>query len=79
MNTAGAQFGREFNTARQQQGFRSQAHLDAFYAYRDHMASCQHGCGKPGSGVWVDDGFQPTVFECEEGQRLYRLSARIDR
>ena len=66
-------FGRIFNQARKDQGFKSQTHLDAFYAHYDHTKACPE-CQKPGPGVWLDDGFQPTMNECEEGKRLSAIS-----
>lgn len=56
-------FGRTFNQQRKEQGFRSQAHLDAFYTYFDHTEACVE-CQKPGKGVLLDDGYQPTCNRC---------------
>jgi hypothetical protein len=60
---------REFNPARKVQGFRDQAHLDAFYAYLDHRNACPE-CGQPGPGYDAPDGWQPTETICPEGTRL---------
>ncbi len=64
---------RMFDAGRREQGFRDQAHLDAFYAYFDHTENCAE-CKKPGESVWIDDGWQPTCNRCEEANRLYKLS-----
>lgn len=66
-------FGREFNEARRAQGFKSQAHLDAFYVHHDHVATCTDGCSV-GPSIPVDDGWQPTRRECPEAIRLLLLS-----
>lgn len=60
---------------RKAQGFRSQAHLDAFYACRDHEAGCGE-CGQPGQAMWLEGSasWQPTVTVCPEGTRLQRIS-----
>lgn len=69
------EFGRVFNAARREQGFRNQEHLDAFYRYMDHVESCAE-CQKPGHSVWLegDASWQPTVNRCPEGLRLERMS-----
>ena len=66
---------RTFTEARRRQGFRSQSHLDAFYAHLDHVQTCDE-CGAPGPAVWLDGSasWQPTVHECDEGARLYQIS-----
>ena len=64
------EYGRAFNTARQRQGFRSQAQLDAFYAHYDHVSSCPD-CKALDGYVLLDDGYQPTVGECPDAQSLY--------
>lgn len=64
---------RNFTQARKEQGFKSQAHLDAFFRYYDHTKACAE-CQKPGPGVWLDDGFQPTQNRCDEAKRLDRAS-----
>jgi hypothetical protein len=66
---------REFTPARQSQGFRDQAHLDAFYAYYDHGQACQI-CGTAGTPYALDDGMQPTAIECATGRALFALSTR---
>jgi len=66
-------FGRTFNAARRDQGFKSQQHLDAFFAAYDHSHSCPE-CLKPGTPVAIDDGMQPTMNRCSEGMRLDRAS-----
>ena len=60
---------RTFDEARRLQGFKSQAHLDAFYRSYDHKKSCPV-CSKVGGNVAVFDGMQPYMKSCEEGQRL---------
>lgn len=62
-------FTRIFNEARKAQGFRSQAHLDAFFASYDHTKNCADCKAKDG-GVWLDDGWQPTEGRCDEAKRL---------
>lgn len=64
-------FGRILTAERRAQGFRDQAHLDAFYRHIDHVAVCPD-CGQPGPAVPLDDGMQPTTTECPEGQRLFK-------
>lgn len=62
---------RIFTRARQEQGFRSQAHLDAFYRSLDHVAGCEE-CQKPGPPFELADGsLQPTVNRCSEENRLF--------
>ncbi len=62
---------RTWNTARREQGFRSQAHLDAFYAAYDHKKACS-ACQQPGLAYWneADASWQPTENRCSEGKRL---------
>jgi len=62
---------RRFTQARREQGFRSQAHLDAFYVAYDHKQACGE-CGQPGPAAWLegDASWQPTERECAEGRRL---------
>ena len=67
---------RVFNTARQQQGFKSQAQLDAFYAHYDHVEAC-HACKALDGYVLLSDGYQPTMGECQEAQRLYRAYLQV--
>ena len=64
---------RTFDEGRKAQGFTSQAHLDAFYAYYDHTQSCPE-CQKPGEPYDTGDGLQPTMNQCAEGLRLFALS-----
>lgn len=68
---------RVFTMARMRQGFRDQAHLDAFYAYYDHVqagrgagpAGC--GCGQPGpAGETTGGGWQPSEQICPAGRAL---------
>lgn len=75
-DTAQSTFGRIFNAARKAQGFHSQLQLDAFYAYMDHRAGCAE-CQKPGPGVALDDGYQPTMSECTEAKRLLAIEWKI--
>lgn len=63
-------FDRSFNAARADQGFRDQAHLDAFYAYFDHTKSCE-ACQKPGRPMPLDDGLQPSRQDCPTAQTLF--------
>ena len=65
------QYGRTFNEARKAQGFTSQANLDAFFRHYDHSKTCAE-CQKPGPGVLLDDGYQPTMNSCPEHQELYK-------
>jgi len=62
---------RMFTQARQKQGFRSQAHLDAFFRSYDHERSCAE-CGKPGPAVWLEGSasWQPTMAQCQTGKDL---------
>ena len=69
-------FGRVFNEARNRQGFRSQAQLDAFYAHYDHTETCQ-GCKALDGYVLLDDGYQPTVGECQKAKHLYRAYLQV--
>lgn len=64
-----AEYGRDFNEARRKQGFKSQEHLDAFYAAYDHQRGCPV-CSTVSGSVWVVDGWQPTLGRCEEARRL---------
>jgi hypothetical protein len=74
---AGPEVSRLFTEGRHRQGFRDQAHLDAFYRYYDHVkagpaSGC--GCGTPGQGYDGPDGWQPTENLCGEAQRLLEAS-----
>lgn len=60
---------RTFTADRQTQGFKSQAHLDAFYAHYDHVTACQE-CARRNGWVELSDGWQPTQGECAIAQRL---------
>lgn len=64
--------GRIFDAARKAQGFLSQAHLDAFYAYFDHVQNCAD-CKARDGYVLLDDGYQPTTGMCDEAHRLDAL------
>lgn len=55
--------------ARIDQGFTTQAQLDAFYATIDHAASCDDCQGTAGS-VDVGDGFQPIARRCATWHEL---------
>lgn len=66
-------FNRSFNQARKEQGFRSQAHLDAFFAAYDHTEGCA-ACKALDGFALVDDGWQPTSGRCETAKRLERAS-----
>lgn len=68
---------RLFTMDRMAQGFRDQAHLDAFWRYHDHVqagreagpAGC--GCGLPGPAAeTTDGGWQPSETICPAGQAL---------
>ena len=56
-------YNRIFDAAREAQGFRSQAHLDAFFAYCDHTEGCP-ACKALDGHVLLDDGYQPTAGRC---------------
>jgi len=58
------------------QGFRSQAMLDAFFLHYDHTKACAE-CQKPGRGVELDDGIQPTMNTCAEADRLYAAYCKL--
>ena len=64
---------RTFDAARKAQGFKSQEHLDAFFASFDHSQACAD-CNKAGESVFIDDGFQPTKQNCPEAGRLLAAS-----
>ena len=68
-----SKFTRVFDENRKAQGFRSQQHLDAFYASHDHVTDCPV-CSRIGGYVSYDDGMQPYMGQCEKGLELYRLS-----
>lgn len=58
-----ATYNRSFDAARKAQGFRSQDHLDAFFAYFDHTENCSD-CKALDGHVLLDDGYQPTMGRC---------------
>jgi len=58
-----------FDSARQAQGFQSQAHLDAFFAHYDHTTACAD-CASRNGYVALDDGMQPTMGQCDVARRL---------
>ena len=60
---------RIFNDDRRRQGFKSQPHLDAFYAYVDHTVACAE-CNRPGKPVLLSDGYQPTLRRCHTAKLL---------
>jgi len=66
---------RAYGADRAAQGFRSQQHLDAFYAAYDHVRACGE-CGQPGPAAWLehDASWQPTETRCAEGTRLDHAS-----
>lgn len=65
---------RTFTARRAEQGFRSQAHLDAFYRGIDHAETCP-GCQGTAGSVDIGDGFQPVARRCPE---WHRLQAEVD-
>jgi hypothetical protein len=65
--------GRAYDEQRREQGFRSQAHLDAFYASHDHTQACAV-CSSIGGYAPYDDGMQPYMNQCEMGRSLYAAS-----
>lgn len=58
-----ATYNRSFDAAREAQGFRSQAHLDSWFAYFDHTENCAT-CAALDGHVMLDDGNQPTAGRC---------------
>jgi hypothetical protein len=63
---------RLFDQQRKEQGFKSQADLDAWFAYYDHTCACAE-CQKPGKGMYLsDNSYQPSRNTCEIGQQLYK-------
>jgi len=69
---------RTFDTARQAQGFRSQAHLDSFFAAFDHAQGCAD-CKALDGYVLLDDGYQPTEGRCTEARRLDAAVSAVSR
>ncbi len=67
------EYSRHFNQGRKEQGFRSQAHLDAFFASFDHAAGCPV-CSKVAGHVELSDGLQPYMGQCDDGRELYKRS-----
>ena len=69
---------RAFTAARQAQGFRSQAHLDAFYVAYDHVQGCGE-CGLPAPAMWLEGSasWQPTETRCAESRRLDAITQAI--
>jgi hypothetical protein len=71
---------RDFNQQRREQGFTSQAHLDAWFVAYDHAEACPE-CGQPGQAAWLEGSasWQPTVTQCAEAARLYEAAALVGR
>lgn len=63
---------RVLDQTRREQGFRDQAHLDAFFAYYDHVQGDCAVCGTPGPAHWneADASWQPTMQICPTGREL---------
>ena len=70
-------YSREYTAERKQQGFRSQAHLDAWYAAYDHGNTCPDCQGTRYVELW--DGLQPVAVRCQQWVELDKIDARIDR
>ena len=68
-----AKLDRVFDDGRRVQGFKSQAHLDAFFSAYDHTSMCVV-CSRVGGHMPLDDGMQPVMGRCAEGLRLERAS-----
>lgn len=64
---------RTFNQSRKEQGFKNQAHLDAFFRAYDHDKECPV-CSKIAGYGQVDDGVQPYMGQCSTGLKLYHES-----
>jgi hypothetical protein len=71
-------YSRNFDAARKAQGFRSQAHLDAFFAASDHIASCAN-CKARDGYVLFDDGYQPTSGRCDVASALDSVTSELGR
>lgn len=71
-------FDRTFTAARQAQGFRSAAHLAAFFAAFDHVRGCA-ACKALDGYALLDDGYQPTEGRCSEAQRLDAATSEASR
>ncbi|MFI1401085.1 hypothetical protein [Streptomyces sp. NPDC020681] len=63
---------RIFTLASRANGATSSAYVAAQVAAHDHEQSCGD-CGKPGPSVLMDDGWQGTVQNCPESDRLRRI------
>jgi hypothetical protein len=73
MSTTTQSDSRVFTASRAEQGFRSQAHLDAFFRYHDHVQDCAE-CSQPGEPALIDDGMQATCRDCPTAVELFRAS-----
>lgn len=71
-------YNRTFDAERKAQGFRSQAHLDAFFAAFDHTQGCA-ACKALDGYVLLDDGYQPANGRCSEARRLDAATAEASR
>jgi len=60
---------RTLDEGRKRQGFKSQAHLDAFFVSLEHKRGCAV-CSSIGGAVPLDDGMQPYFDQCELGRKL---------
>lgn len=60
---------RNFTETRKNQGFKSQAHLDAFFTVYDHTSKCEV-CTKIAGYIDIGDGMQPYAARCEIGTAL---------
>lgn len=69
---------RQFDAARKAQGFRSQVHLDAFFAAYDHVQGCA-ACKARDGWVLLDDGYQPTEGRCDVARALDALTSTAGR
>lgn len=67
------EFSRTFNQARKEQGFRSQAHLDAFFTHYDHQKGCAV-CQNVGEIPDGQGGYYLVGGDCAEEKRLHILS-----
>jgi len=68
---------RIFTESRKLQGFRSQGHLDAWFAAYDHANTCPDCQGT--SYAECHDGLQPVSIRCPKWKELDQIEARIDR
>ena len=69
-------FGRLLTIERKSQGFKSQDHLDAFYAAFDHTSTCPV-CSRVSGYVPYDDGLQPVMGRCDTGRQLEAVSFKF--